>query len=364
MDKYAIISRLREKELQGISAVLGFDACIDNIIRIVRGKDEKGNKLYVDNSREFGEFLLKNVNISCGVELETRVSKIGGNMVIMSNALGNLGIATHSIGTFGFPDILPVFRSMSPNCLLYTVGETITASAMEFNDSKKIMFDPGPYNYLKWEDIKSRLGFETLLKLFSGRQLISLVNWSEIANSSNIWKGILDEILPSLPSSGNQPFIFVDFSDCSRKSADEIMEAVSILGEFRKRLSVTISLNQNEAYFIGKVLQIPDYLEDADYLKRLFDALSTDELVLHRTKDALAYDGEEVVSAGTFYCPEPRILTGGGDNFNAGFCFGKFFEFSLEICLLVGNAVSGFYVRNSKSPTRIELADFLEQAAM
>ena len=364
MDNYALISKLREKELQGISAVLGFDACIDNIIRIVRGREESGKSFYFDNSREFGEFLLNNVNISCGVELETRVSKIGGNMVIMSNALGNLGIATHCIGTFGFPDIIPVFRTMSPNCSLYTVGETITASAIEFNDSKKIMFDPGPYNYLKWDDIKSRLGFETLLRLFSGRQLISLVNWSEIANSSEIWKGILGDILPSLPLSGKQPFVFVDFSDYSRRPADEIMDAISILGEFRKFMPVTISLNQNEASFLGRVLQIPGHLPDADYLKKLFNQLSTDELILHRTKDALAYDGAEVVSAGTFYCPEPKILTGGGDNFNAGFCFGKLSGFNPADCLLLANALSGFYVRNAKSASRLELADFLEQAAM
>ena len=159
-----IVSKLSRNKYSERSAFLGFDACIDNIVRIVR--DKSGNNLteYFSDSNQFGEFLLNLDNKSCGVELETKLSKIGGNMVITGNALGNLGIRVECVGTFGFPEILPVFRTMSSNCSLYTIGDTISATALEFNNSKVIMFDPGPYNNLTWEGIKDLLGIEKIWK--------------------------------------------------------------------------------------------------------------------------------------------------------------------------------------------------------
>ena len=153
-----IVSKLGKGAQGDRTAFLGFDACIDSIVRIVRDKDGNNGANYFSGSDQLGEFLINLDNKSCGLELETKLSKIGGNMVIMGNALGNLGILTECIGTFGLPDILPVFRTMSANCSLHTIGETITATALEFSNSKVIMFDPGPYNNLTWEGIRDISG--------------------------------------------------------------------------------------------------------------------------------------------------------------------------------------------------------------
>ena len=190
-----IVSRLGQGDITDKTAFLGFDACIDSIVRIVR--DKKGNETtgYFSDSDQLGKFLVNLDNKSCGLELETKLSKIGGNMVITGNALGNLGVHVECLGTFGLPEILPVFRTISANCSLATIGETITATALEFNNSKVIMFDPGPYNNLTWEGIKSLIGSDRIREMISGRQLVAFVNWSEIENSSQIWKGFLDEYI-------------------------------------------------------------------------------------------------------------------------------------------------------------------------
>src|SRR5512133_1411606 len=240
------------------SAFLGFDACIDCIVRIVREKDGKNAVSYFSGSDQLGEFLIDLENKSCGLELETKLSKIGGNMVIMGNALGNLGIQTECIGTFGLPDILPVFRTMSPNCSLHTIGETISATALEFSNSKVIMFDPGPYNNLTWKGIRDHLGAEFIKKLISGKQLVSFLNWSEIDNSSGIWEGMLNEILPEIQQPGVKPLFFCDISDCSRKSKTEIKKAIGLLSRFRDYFEVSLSLNQNEADLISKALDLPE----------------------------------------------------------------------------------------------------------
>jgi sugar/nucleoside kinase (ribokinase family) len=63
----------------------------------------------------------------------------------------------------------------------------------------------------------------------------------------------------------------------------------------------------------------------------------------------------------TFFCKEPAILTGGGDNFNAGFCYATFHDLDLFQALLVANAVSGSYVKTGISPDAATLIEFLKQ---
>jgi hypothetical protein len=356
-----IVSHLGQNNMSDWNAFFGFDACIDSIVRVVREKNGNEVAQYFTDSGQFSDFLKNLDNKSCGVELQTKLSKIGGNMVITANALGNLGIRVECVGTFGIPDILPVFRSMSANCILHTIADTITATALEFDNSKVIMFDPGPYNNLTWEGIKALIGVEKIKEMLSGKQLISFVNWSEIENSSQIWKGFLDDIFPHIRWLGQKPFFFTDFSDCSRKSRPEIQNAIYLLGQFRNYFKVHISLNQNEAALIARALDLQENIQEEEFVKSLFRAINTDVLVIHRVNDALAYDGVAYEQCDTFFCEEPKILTGGGDNFNAGYCYTLFQKFDLFQSLLVANAVSGSYVKTGISPDVDKLIEFLEE---
>ena len=354
-----IISAFEQIEISNKTAFIGFDACIDNIVRVVRNRSENDALDFFSDSNHLGEFLLKLDNKSCGLELQTKLSKIGGNMVILGDALGNLGFEVECIGTFGLPEILPVFRSMSSNCSLHTIGDTITATALEFNNSKVIMFDPGPYNNLTWKGIKNLLGSDRIKAMISGKQLISFVNWSEIENSSQIWKGILDDILPDTDMEGPQPFFFTDFSDCSRRSINEIQIAIDLLGRFRNYFKVNLSLNQNEAALVARALNLHGKMDDYDFIKSLYRLCNTDVLVIHRVNDAIAYNGVTFEQCDTFFCKKPKILTGGGDNFNAGYCYSLFKELNLFQTLLVANAVSGSYVQKGISPSVDDLIEFL-----
>ena len=354
-----IVSQIGRNNITDHNAFLGFDACIDNIIRIVREKKDNKVSGYFTDSSQFGEFLINLNNKSCGVELQTILSKIGGNMVITGNALGHLGIRVECVGTFGLPEILPVFRTMSPNCTLHTIADTISATALEFDNSKVIMFDPGPYNNLTWERIKSLLGTEKIKKLISGKQLISFLNWSEIDNSSQIWEGVLNEIMTSIIPPGPKTFFFTDFSDFSRRSKQDIQFAIKLLGRFREYFKVIISLNQNESDLISKALGISEHKSDEEFVNELFGAINTDVIVIHRTKDALAYDGAVFEKCDTFFCKEPKILTGGGDNFNAGFCFAQLIGLDIFQSLVVSNSVSGYYVKTGISPDVDSLVEFL-----
>jgi sugar/nucleoside kinase (ribokinase family) len=55
--------------------------------------------------------------------------------------------------------------------------------------------------------------------------------------------------------------------------------------------------------------------------------------------------------------------TAAGDRFNAGYCLGLLTGGSAEDCLILGSAVSGFFVRKARSPSRTEVVELLHQWA-
>jgi sugar/nucleoside kinase (ribokinase family) len=101
-------------------------------------------------------------------------------------------------------------------------------------------------------------------------------------------------------------------------------------------------------------------MDDDDFIKALYRLCNTDVLVIHRVDDAIAYNGVTFEQCDTFFCKKPKILTGGGDNFNAGFCFSLVEDFSLFESLIVANAVAGSYVKTGISPDKKNLIKFLE----
>lgn len=357
----AVSRVLEEQNIKGVNAFLGFDACVDKIVRVVKNINPDDKTAFYENSRQFGEFLINHAGKSCGIELQTLKTKIGGNMVISGNALGNLGIKSDCVGTFGYPEILPVFQSMSSNCKLFTVGETITTNAIEFNDSKIMMFDPGYYNVMNWEKIKEVLGINLIRQLFLGKQLVMLLNWSEIENSNDIWRGILKEVLSQSTPPVERAILLADFSDCSRKPSSEIQQALELLSGFRNHFKTILSLNLNEAEIVSKGFGIRGFVPDEKHIRMLYKLCKTDEIVVHHSKESSAFNGMEFKKCDTFFFDNPAILTGAGDNFNAGYCFSKFYKFSLLQSLLVANAVSGIYVKTGQSPSFNDLLSFLKE---
>lgn len=356
------IAEIKEKlsSLGQVNAVVGFDACVDHIVKVIRHKS--GSDIgYFEGMQEFGNYIASKANKSCGLDLRTQVTKIGGNMAITSHALGTFGVKTTCIGTFGFPGILPVFQSFSQNCQLVTIGETVASTAIEFDDGKVIMCDLKPYEELNWQLVKERVGMERLTEIFRTARLVAFLNWSEIEQSSDIWEGFIAEILPVLKIQQERPFFLCDLSDCSRKPKSEIVKLLSLFRYLLNFYKVIISLNQNEAELVANALELAVVPNNTELLlKELKAKTEADMVLIHRTTDAWAISDNEIRYANTFFVPKPVLLTGGGDNFNAGFCFAILSGLNLNDSLVFANATSGFYVQNGYSPQTSEIIDFLE----
>ena len=157
-------------------------------------------------------------------------------------------------------------------------------------------------------------------------------------------------------------YIFFDLADPENRLKDDILEALSVMKKFSSKFKVILGLNEKEDFEIGEVLDISSKtkkLSLEDLIKSIAKKLDIYCLVVHPVKEAFAVCDNKLYHTLGPYEPNPKLTTGAGDNFNAGFCFGKSIGLSTQLSLVLGTATSGYYVRNSKSPTLENIINFL-----
>jgi sugar/nucleoside kinase (ribokinase family) len=135
-----------------------------------------------------------------------------------------------------------------------------------------------------------------------------------------------------------------------------------LLSRFQDQVDVILGLNLKEAVEVADVLGLPgrDDPEAAieTTARAIREELNLACVVIHpRRAAAAAIDGESARFDGPFV-HQPKISTGAGDHFNAGFCLARVLGFSLAESLCLGVATSGHYVRTAASPTAQQLVDF------
>lgn len=349
-------AQIKNKTLDDKHVLVGFDAVVDHLVHLVKYRDENGCETLFGTVEEFGAYLCTKKGMSCCIELKSITSKVGGNMAVLSQALGVQGIKVSCIGTLGEKNSF-LYDTLAENCELYSIASAGTCTALEFNDGK-VMLAEAEGMQIRWHDVISRLGAETLLNLLTRSQVLCLVNWSELLNASEIWSELLQFALDHQLTSDKT--VFFDLADCSLRSPMEIRECVAIIANYSKHFKTVLGLNRNEAQTLSKVYEIK-----ADSITEMGSALQkvtqADTVIIHTRHGAHAFDTDDNVYEGiSFIYENPLTLTGCGDNFNAGYCLGILLGLGIDASLLLGNASSGYYVRNGQSASFDCLKTFIE----
>jgi fructose-1-phosphate kinase PfkB-like protein len=140
---------------------------------------------------------------------------------------------------------------------------------------------------------------------------------------------------------------------------------MKLIGRFGEKFNTVLGLNEKEVYEIAEVMgvTVDENAAPADKLKNTitdtYKKIGCGCLVVHPTKEAACcVNGEYFHTIGPF-CAKPKLTTGAGDNFIAGFCLGLSLGLDPLSALTLGVSTSGFYVRNAKSPTFAEVIDFI-----
>jgi hypothetical protein len=382
----SLIKALRNYEESGheFKALVGFDGYVDKIQKVVKSKNGT-TSVYYDTITQIADHVATLAGVSGQIEIRNLELKLGGNAPIMANSLGALGIKNTCIGTMGYPDLNNVFEEMNPNCEVISIAEPAQTNALEFNDGKIIFSEVSTFEQLTWTYVAAVAGIDNLTRWIYESQVIAFVDWANLNHCTDIWQGILEDIIVNLnpePSEKERnPFyfssknltkgdsngmrhknFFFDLSDPSKRSKEDILAALAVINRYQPYGRVTLSINENEARKVYTALD-GENVESSDLqtiTAYIFSKITVHQVLVHPTDRSIVCNKNGVFEVKGRLVPEPRILTGGGDNLNAGFCLGLVLDLPIQQTMLLGMATSGAYIANGVSPEIGDLINYLE----
>ncbi|GAB4402570.1 MAG: hypothetical protein OHK0039_00750 [Bacteroidia bacterium] len=339
----------------------GFDGYLDSIKHVVAHRDAAG-PAYFGSLTALGQRIEAAAGKSAQLELVPVAYKLGGNAPIMAQTLGCLGIDTVLVGTLGAPDLHPLFGEMHPRVQTYSLGAAAETLALEFGDGKLILSDVQAFADLGWARVAAQMGISRLDEILGQTDLIALVGLSNLPLATDLLDGLRRHLASGIARPAGQQFFF-DLADPTRLADKHLRALLGVIGQYRELGRTTLGLNENEAIHLAKVLrgQTPPAGRDAlpGWTTALYQALGVDALLVHPVDCSLLIDSSGCTLLEGRLVPQPRILTGGGDNLNAGFCLGLMQNWPTEACLLAGMATSGAYISLGHSPDRAQLTAYL-----
>ncbi|MDR1458059.1 MAG: carbohydrate kinase family protein [Puniceicoccales bacterium] len=342
MDRYNIL-----KKASGFNSLVGFDGFIDRIVEAVRIRDGGGRAYQkIETIAEFAKRIDLASGRSTNIELFVKETRIGGNAVLMANALADLGINTRFIGPIGNPRE-NIFGEFSKKTRAFSLGESGETTAVEFNDGKILFGVTNPLDGIIFEKIIKNIGHEVFIEMLEVADLVAILNWTMLPAMGDIMDSLYKEIMPKL--SKKHRFYFFDLADPEKRSQNDKKQVIDQIGIFGKYGTTVLSLNVKEAQqlcdLFGKfnVNEIKDSMIGA--VKFLADHSRINKIIIHGIGCSACCSADKVAFVDGFKIDNPVTSTGGGDVFNAGFSLAMLAGETDENCMIFANKTSNRYVR-------------------
>ena len=350
------------KSLANVSALIGFDGFVDNIYYSVDTRKSATEYTRIPTLKAYGERIVAAAGKSANVEVVLQAVKLGGNGPIMANAMCAQGVPLTYCGMIGDKEIHPVFAELAKRSTAIGISEPAVTDAMEFEDGKLMVGKHGTVANVSYENVIKKLGAKKWNELWNKSTFVGIVNWTMLPHLTDLWKKIQKN---NAPKKGDaRKMLFLDLCDPGKRSVADLQAALKVISAFQKQHDVILGLNESEGVQVGKALGIEcGGRDEASVTKLAADIrarLGVHTCCVHPVAFAAAADESGAVHVHGPYTPKPKISTGAGDHFNAGFCVGRILGLDLAESLQTGVGTSGYYVRNAASPTIEQLAKFLK----
>ncbi|HUD83071.1 MAG TPA: PfkB family carbohydrate kinase [Candidatus Saccharimonadales bacterium] len=348
-----------------MSAFVGLDGFVDEILHVVDKRESAEVYQRLPTIAKLADRLAAAAGKSTNVELVNQITKLGGNGPIMANALASFGMKVTYLGILGHPNLHPVFEDFARRAEVHSIAEPGTTDALEFEDGKVMIGKHASLKQVTWENIQKRFGRDRFAAKFAAADLVGFVNWTMLPYMSDVWESILKEICPGMKSP--RRVIFFDLADPEKRTRQDILRALELIGQFEEYFDVILGLNEKEAYEVGDVFGIgtgggtPEAMGEMGL--KIAARLKAGTLVIHPVTYALAISKKKVEMVEGPFTAKPLITTGAGDHFNSGFCLGRLLGLDNRMSVLTGVTTSGYYVRTAQSPSIEQIAAMMLEPA-
>ena len=273
-----------------LSAFVGLDGFVDEILHVVDKRESAEVYQRLPTIAQLAARLAAAAGKSTNIELVNQVTKLGGNGPIMANALASFGLKVTYLGILGYPNLHPVFQDFARRAEVHSIADPGTTDALEFEDGKIMLGKHSSLKQVTWENILARFGRERFAEKFGNAHLAGFVNWTMLPYMSNVWESILREICPAMK--GPRRLLFFDLADPEKRTREDILRALDLIGRFEEYFDVILGLNEKEAHEIAAVFGLkpaastPDALAELSLL--LAARIKAGTLLVHPVSCALA----------------------------------------------------------------------------
>ena len=347
-------------------AFVGFDGYIDTLFRVVRERAPRGAAFF-ETIADFSRHLASAAGQSADMELVREETRFGGNAPLLANALASLGMPATCLGAMGYPEIDPAFASLHRDCRAVSVSGPGETTVFEFGDGKLMFADLAPLESFGWQLLRKRVGVDAMTELAGECDLVCLVNWGGLVQAQEVWAGFLSEVLSRV---SRPQRMFVDLADLSKRTVPDVLALLDLLAACAAGHEVTLGLNEHEAWTLherlikaGRVSATRRKPRLGEVCERLFSALGLHAVLVHSIDRSYSITESGLVERRGTVVSRPRISTGGGDHFNAGYCFARSLDLEEALSLDCAMTVSRLYIQSGRSPALADLIAEVREGA-
>lgn len=305
--------------------LVGFDGFIDTLVHPIKQTGQPFASL-----KDFGKKICLSSEKSCNIELAISSIQLGGNGPLLARALALHG---HNVLLAGLVDH-PIFSCLDNILTRICLGAPGQTDALEFDDGKLLLGKLASLHACTLERIFSLVPQEQWLKYVRAAPLIACVNWTMLSMMTPFWHWLAQ----TLPIPSKKTWLFVDLADPSKRSDQELQEALEALYRLTPIFDVVLGLNEAEAERVSSVLQCT---MDASSIRQKSQLT---RIAIHTKRYSSFATHESAWKIATEIIQKPFISTGAGDHFNAGLCHGLLSGWHPEKTLFYATQLATHYV--------------------